>query len=74
MPDLQGYVECGGGTIIAGTDGMFSLHHSATVGCHFDEMFTPNVLEITLLSSGVGLHVRDWTFLKLSVVEREIDK
>ena len=36
-------------------------------------IFTPNALERTLLSNDVKLHMNDWTFLKLSAVEREID-
>jgi hypothetical protein len=28
---------------------------------------------MTLLSNDVKLHANDWTFLKLSAVEREID-
>ena len=36
-------------------------------------IFTPNALERTLLSNDVKLHTNDWTFLKLSAVEREID-
>ena len=35
-------------------------------------IFTPNALERTLLSNDVKLHANDWTFLKLSAVEREI--
>ena len=72
MPNSEGYVKRGESTII--TTGMiFSLHHSATISYHFDKIFTPNVLEMTLLSNDVKLHANDWTFLKLSVVEREID-
>jgi hypothetical protein len=36
------------------------------------EIFTPNALEMNLLSNDVKLHPNDWTFLKLSAVEREI--
>jgi hypothetical protein len=36
-------------------------------------IFTPNALERTLLSNDVKLHANDWTFLKLSAVEHEID-
>jgi hypothetical protein len=34
----------------------YSLHHSATISYHFDKIFTPNALEMTLLSNDVKLH------------------
>jgi hypothetical protein len=72
MPNSEGYVKRGESKLI--TTGMiFSLHHSTTISYHFNKIFTPNVLEMTLLSNDVKLHANDWTFLKLSAVEREID-
>ena len=67
------YVKCGESTIITTKGRIFSLHHSATISYHFDKIFTPNALEMTLLSNDVKLHANDWTFLKLSAVERETD-
>ena len=55
------------------TGKVFSLHHSATISYYFDKIFTPNAVEMTLLSNDVILHAIDWTFMKLSAVEREID-
>jgi hypothetical protein len=55
------------------TGKVFSLHHSATISYYFDKIFTPNAFEMTLLSNDVKLHAIDWTFVKLSAVEREID-
>ena len=72
MPNSEEYVKCGESTLIT-TGKVFSLHHSATISYHFDKIFTPNALEITLLSNDVKLHANDWTFLKISAVEREID-
>ena len=73
MPNSEEYVKCGESTLITTTGRVFSLHHSATISYHFDKIFTPNALEMTLLSNDVKLHANDWTFLKLSAVEREID-
>ena len=73
MPNSEGYAYRGETTIITATGRIFSLHHSATISYHFDKIFTPNVLEMTLLSNDVKLLANDWTFLKLSAVEREID-
>ena len=73
MSNLEEYVKRGESTLITTTDRVFSLHHSATISYHFDKIFTPNALEMTLLSNDVKLHAYDWTFLKLSAVEREID-
>ena len=72
MPNSEEYVKCGESTLITTTGRVFSLHHSATISYHFDKIFTPNALEIILLSNDVKLHANDWTFLKLSAVEREI--
>jgi hypothetical protein len=44
-----------------------------TISYHFDKIFIPNALEMTLLSNDVKLHANDWKFLKLSAVEPEID-
>jgi hypothetical protein len=73
MPNSEGYVKRGESNLITTTGRVFSLHHSATIGYHFDIIFTPNALEMTLLSNDVKLHAIDWTFMKLSAVEREID-
>ena len=72
MPNSEEYVKRGESMPIT-TDKTFSLHHSATISYHFDKIFTPNALDMTLLSNDVKLHANDWTFLKLSAVEREID-
>ena len=50
MPNSEGYVKRGENTLITTTGKVFSLHHSATISYHFDKIFTPNALEITLLS------------------------
>jgi len=71
MPNSEGYVKCGESTLIT-TGRVFSLHHSATISYHFDKIFIPIALAMTLLSNDKKLHANDWTFLKLSVVEREI--
>ena len=73
MPNSEEYVKRGESTLITTTGRVFSLHHSATISYHFDKIFTPNPLDMTLLSNDVKLHANDWTFLKLSAVEREID-
>ena len=73
MSNLEEYVKREESTLITTTDRVFSLHHSATISYHFDKIFTPNALEMTLLSNDVKLHAYNWTFLKLSAVEREID-
>ena len=73
MPNSEEYVKRGESTLITTTGRVFSLHHSATINYHFDNIFTPNALEMTLLSNDIKLHANDWTFLKLSAVEREID-
>ena len=70
---MEEYVKRGESTLITTTDRVFFVHHSATISHHFDKIFTPNALEMTLLSNDVKLHAYDWTFLKLSAVEREID-
>ena len=44
-----------------------------TISYHFDKLFIPNTLEMTLLSNDVKLHANDCTFLRLSAVERGID-
>ena len=74
MPNSEEYVKRGESTIITTTGRIFFLHHSATISYHVDKIFTPNALEMTLLSNGVKLHASDQTILKLSAVEREIDK
>ena len=73
MTNSEEYVKRGESTLITTTGKVYSLHHSATISYHFDKIFTPNALEMTLLSNDVKLHANDWTFLKLSAVEREID-
>ena len=73
MPNSAEYVKREENTLITTTGREFSLHHSATISYHFDKIFTPNALEMTLLSNDVKLHANDWTFLTLSAVEREID-
>ena len=72
MPNSEGYVKCGESTLITTTGRVFSLHHSATIIYDFDKIFIPNALDMTLLSNDVKLYANDCTFLKLSVVEREI--
>ena len=72
MPKSEEYVKRGESTLITTTGKVYSLHHSATISYHFDKIFTPNALEMTLLSNDVKLHAYDWTFLKLSAVEHEI--
>ena len=72
MPNSEEYVKRGESTLITTTCRVFSLHHSATISYHFDKIFTPNALEMNLFSNDVKLHPNDWTFLKLSAVEREI--
>ena len=73
MPSSEEYVKRGERTLATTIGRVFSLHHSATISYHLNKIFTPNALEMTLLSSDVKLHAIDWTFLKLSAVEREID-
>jgi hypothetical protein len=73
MSNSEEYVKREESTLITTTGMVFSLHHSATISYHFDKIFTPNALELTLLSNDVKSHANDWTFLKLSAVEREID-
>jgi hypothetical protein len=73
MPNSEGHVKRGESNLITTTGSVFSLHHSATISYHFDKLFTPNALEMTLLSNDVKLHANDWTFLKLSAVKRERD-
>jgi hypothetical protein len=73
MANTEEYVKRGESTLITTTGRVFSLHHSATICYRFDEIYTPNALEMTLLSNDVKLHANDWTFLKISAVEREID-
>ena len=68
MPNSEEYVKCGESTLITTTGRVFSLHHSATISYHFDTIFTPNALEITLLSNDVKLHANDWTFLKILTI------
>ena len=73
MPNSEEYVKRGESTLIATTGRAFSVHHPATIRYHFDNIFTPNALEMTLLSNDVKVHANHWTFLKLSTVERDID-
>jgi hypothetical protein len=61
MPNSEEYVKRGESTPIT-TGRAFSLPHSATISYHFDKIFIPNALEMTLLSNDVKLHVNDWTF------------
>jgi hypothetical protein len=65
MPNSEEYVKRGESTLITTTCRVFSLHHSATISYHFDKIFTPNALEMNLLSNDVKLHANDWIFLKL---------
>jgi hypothetical protein len=64
MPNSEEYVKRGGicktrrKHLITTTGRTFSLHHSATISYHFDKIFTPNALEMTLLSNDVKL--REW--------------
>ena len=73
MPNSEEYVKRGESTPITITGRVFSLHHSTTISYHFDKIFIPNAIEMTLLSNDVKLHANDWKFLKLSAVEPEID-
>jgi len=59
MPNSEGYVKRRESTLITTTIKVFSLHHSATISYHFDKIFTPNALEMTLLSKDVKLHAND---------------
>jgi hypothetical protein len=72
MSNAEEYIKRGESTLITTTGKVFYLHHSETISYHFDKICTPNVLEMTLLSKDVKLHANEWTFLKLSAVEREI--
>jgi hypothetical protein len=56
MPNSEEYVKRGESTLITTTSRVFSLHHSATISYHFDKIFTPNALEMNLLSNDVKLH------------------
>ena len=51
-PPSYWYAKRGESTLIT-TGRRFSLHHSATISYHFDKIFTPNALEMTLLSNDV---------------------
>ena len=67
MSNSEEYEKRGESTLITTTGSVYSSHHCATISYHFVKIFTPNALEMTLLSNDVKLHA------KLSAVEREID-
>jgi hypothetical protein len=73
MPNSEEYVKRGESTLITTTGRVFSLHHPAPIRYHFVKIFTPNALEMTLLSNAVKVHANDYTFLTLSTVECDID-
>ena len=59
MPNSEEYVKRGESTPITITGRVFFLHHSTTISYHFDKIFIPNALEMTLLSNDVKLHALD---------------
>ena len=73
MPNSEEYVKRGESTLITTTGRVFSLHHPAPIRYNFVKIFTPNALEMTLLSNAVKVHANDYTFLTLSTVECDID-
>ena len=70
MPKSEEYVKRGESTLITTTDRVFSLYHSATISYHFDKIFTPNALEMTLLSNDVKctrMTGHSWSYRLLNV-------